>query len=140
VSADGVAVIRSAVAALNLGDIDGYLGYVDPACLRWPVGSAQPLSWSDVREGLTQLWAAFDDMHLDEVLLFGEGAHVCARWRMRGIHVRQFLGVAGTGRSIDVELCEVYEIGANGRVTASWIYGDHGLLERQIGAGMEASA
>jgi predicted ester cyclase len=138
-SESAVAVVRSAVAALNLGDIDGYLAHMDPACERWLIGVDQPLSYADVRDGLTQLWAAFDQMHLDEVLLFGDGAHVCARWRMRGVHRGDFFGVAPSGRSIDVEQCEVYELGDKGLVTASWVYGDHGLLFRQI-AGEEMSA
>jgi predicted ester cyclase len=134
VTEGGVAVIRSAVAALNGGDIDGYLGYMDPGCERWLVGVDRPLSRADVRGGLIQLWAAFDAVHLDEVLLFGDGVHVCARWRMRGVHTGEFFGVAPTGRSIDVEQCEVYELGIDGLVTASWVYGDHGLLFRQVGA------
>lgn len=129
---DGVGTVRSAVAALNVGHIDGYLAYVDPACERWLVGIDKPLSFADVRAGLTQLWDAFDDVHLDEVLLFGESAFVCARWRMSGTHCGEFIGLAATGRAIDVEQCEVYELGPDGLVSKSWVYGDHGLLYRQI--------
>jgi hypothetical protein len=35
-----VDAVRSAVAALNNGDIDGYLGYLDPSCKRWVAGFA----------------------------------------------------------------------------------------------------
>jgi len=44
--------VRAAVAALNDGDIDGYLGYFDPSCQRWVDGLAQPLALSDIGDNL----------------------------------------------------------------------------------------
>jgi hypothetical protein len=60
--------IRLAVAALNDGDIDGYLGYFDPTCKRWVAGFAQPLPLVDVGVGLRQLRSAFEGLHLVEDL------------------------------------------------------------------------
>jgi hypothetical protein len=74
-----VDAVRSAVAALNNGDIDGYLGYLDPSCKRWVAGFAPK------------------------------------------------------GQSIDVETCEVYELGGD-LVVATWAYGNLGQLPRQIAA------
>jgi hypothetical protein len=131
---DGKAVdaVRSAVAALNDGDIDGYLGYFDPSCERWVAGFAQPLNVGDVGDGLRQLDAAFEGLHLDEDVLFGDERFACARWRMRGRHVNDYLGCSPTGQAIDVETCEVYEIGAD-LVVTTWVYGDLlGQLVRQI--------
>jgi SnoaL-like polyketide cyclase len=127
-----VDAIRIAAQALNDGDLDGYLRHFDPACERWAVGFEQPLSLADVEAGFRGLNAAFDGLRLDEDLLFGDERFACARWRMRGIHTHDYLGVAPTGRSIDVETCEVYEF-ADGCVATSWVYGDVlGQLVRQI--------
>jgi hypothetical protein len=124
--------VRGAVAALNDGDVDGYLGYFDPLSKRWVAGFAQPLSRPDVADGLRQLHAAFNGLRLDEDLLFGDETFVCARWRMRGLHTNDYLGCSPEGRSIDVETCEVYELGGDVVVT-SWVYGDVlGQLVRQI--------
>jgi hypothetical protein len=129
-----VDAIRTAVQALNEADLDRYLGHFDPTCERWAVGFDQPLTLGDVAAGFRDLDAAFEDLRLDEDLLFGDDHFACARWRMRGVHVRDYLGVAPTGRRIDVETCEVYEF-ADGRVVTSWVYGDVlGQLIRQIGA------
>ncbi|MDQ1461133.1 MAG: SnoaL-like polyketide cyclase [Actinomycetota bacterium] len=125
-----VTAVRAAVAALNAGDIDGYLGYFDSSCGRWLAGNAQPLTLTDVGDGLRQLHGAFEGLHLDEDVVFGDERFVCARWRLRGIHVNDYLGCAPAGRSIDVETCEVYEIGS-GLVVASWVYGD--LLGQLVG-------
>jgi predicted ester cyclase len=124
-----VAAVRSAVAALNAGDVAGYLCFFDPSCERWVAGYAQPLTLGDVGDGLRGLCAAFAGLRLDEDLLFGDARFVCARWRMRGVHVGEYLGFAPSGRPIDIETCEVYEI-SGGVVVTSWVYGD--LLEQLI--------
>jgi SnoaL-like polyketide cyclase len=129
-----VDAVRSAVAALNDGDIDGYLRHFEPACRRWIAGFAQPLALVDVGNGLRQLSAAFDGLHLDEDVLFGDERFACARWRMRGRHTREYLECPPTGLPIEVETCEVYEIGGD-LVVTTWVYGDVlGQLVAQIAA------
>jgi predicted ester cyclase len=125
-----VEAVRSAVAALNEGSIDGYLGHFDPSAPRW-IGGATPLSLTDIGDNLRQMQAAFEGLHLHEDLLFGDERFACARWRLRGRHVGDYLGFAPTGQSIDFETCEVYEIEA-GRVVQSWAYADLNQLIGQI--------
>lgn len=125
--------VRAAVAALNDGDIDGYLGYFDPSCQRWVDGLAQPLALSDIADNLRQLHAAFEGLHLDEALLFGDQRFACAHWRLRGLHVKEYLGFAPKGRSIDVATCEVYEV-SDRRVVTVWVHGDIAQLFQQITA------
>jgi hypothetical protein len=72
-------LVRRAVAALNSGDVEAYLGGFAPDCLRWVSGLGVALTVSDIRENLRQLFAAFDELRLHEDLLFGGGDHVCAR-------------------------------------------------------------
>jgi predicted ester cyclase len=126
-----VDAVRSAVTALNDGKIDGYLAHFEPSSKRWIGGAATPLSLTDIGDNLRQMQAAFAGLHLDEELLFGDERFVCARWRLRGRHVGDYLGFAPTGHSIDFETCEVYEID-DGVVIATWAYGDLDQLVRQI--------
>ncbi|MCW2887251.1 MAG: hypothetical protein JWL58_4113 [Streptosporangiaceae bacterium] len=128
-----VDAVRSAVAALNDGDIDGYLGYFDPSCQRWADGLAQPLALTDIGDNLRQLHVAFEGLHLEEDLLFGDDRFVCAHWRLRGLHVNDYLGFRPKGRSIDVTTCEVYEVSGD-RVVTAWVHGDIGQLFQQIAA------
>lgn len=72
-----------------------------------------------------------DRFRLEEEALFGAGDLVCARWRLRGTHTGDYLGIAATGRAIDVETCEVYQFD-EGKVVATWTYGDPAQLFRQI--------
>jgi predicted ester cyclase len=130
-SSTAVDAVRSAATALNGGDVDAYLAHFDPSSKRWIGGIAEPLTVTDIEDNLQQMHAAFSELHLDEELLFGDDRFVCARWRLRGNHVGEYLGFAPTGQSIDFETCEVYEIDAR-LVIATWVYGDLNQLIRQL--------
>jgi predicted ester cyclase len=136
---DAVQAVRSAVAALNQGDVEGYLGGFSPSCLRWVSGVDQPRTLDDMRADIVELYAAFEPLHLDEDLLFGSERFVCARWRLVGIHTGAYFGVPATGREIAVQNCEVYEYDGNHVVTV-WTYGDPLDLFGQLGAVPEHGA
>jgi predicted ester cyclase len=128
---EAVGSVRSAVVAFNDGDVRGYIRSFDPSCLRWVAGVDQPLSLADVQDGLEKLQNGFDDLRLDEELLFGDQRFACAQWRMRGRHVNDYEGFAPMGKVIDVATCEIYEV-RDSRVVMTWTYGDFGQLFRQI--------
>ncbi len=124
-------LIRRSVAALNAGDVEGYLSGFSPDSPRWVSGLRTPLTISDIRANLTLLTEAFDRLHLDEDLLFGARGFVCARWTLRGVHTGDYGGIAPTHRSIALESCEIYEC-AGGKVVQSWVYSDMTSLFDQI--------
>ena len=124
-------LIRRSVAALNAGDVEGYLAGFSPDSPRWVIGLATPLTLNDIRANLTLLTAAFDGLHLDEDLLFGARGFVCARWTLRGVHTGDYGGIAPTHRDIAVESCEIYAV-AGGKVVESWVYSDMTSLFDQI--------
>ena len=70
---DPVDAVRAAVAALNDGDIQGYLGSFDCSSLRWVAGLDQPLSLADVSNGLKQLVTAFENLHLKRICSLATG-------------------------------------------------------------------
>lgn len=123
--------VRGAVAALNRGDVDGYAGFFAPDCQRWLPGIG-PVGAAVVVESLRELQAAFDGFRLDERLLLESGHHVVARWGAMGRHTGIYQGLPATGTEVDVETCEIYEIGGD-QITASWSYGDPMALLAQLG-------
>jgi predicted ester cyclase len=133
------AMIRSAVNAVNSGDVKGYLKSFSSSCVRWIAGFDQPMSLADVGEHLSQLIQAFDPLQLDEELLIADDGFVCARWQLLGTQVGAFMGVPSHGNSIDVATCEIYKI-ADGVVIESWVYQDPGQLFAQMAAGQTADA
>jgi predicted ester cyclase len=126
-----VNLVRRAVAALNAGDIESYLSGFAPDCLRWVGGLGLALTVPDIRDNLGQLFAAFDELHLDEDLLFGGDGHVCARWTLRGVHAGEYGGIAPTHREIAVDTCEVYTF-AGDKVTECYVYGESMSLFNQL--------
>jgi len=124
-------LIRESVAALNAGDVEGYLARFSCDSLRWVSGLDTPLTLNDIRANLTLLTAAFDRLHLDEDLLFGARGHVCARWTLRGTHIGDYAGITPTHREIAVKTCEVYAF-AGATVSESWAYGDTTNLFDQL--------
>jgi limonene-1,2-epoxide hydrolase len=126
-----VAAVRSAVVSLNSGDVDGYVAHFDPECPRWVPGVATPLTLTDIADNFKLLAQAFDELYLHETNLFGDDRYACARWRLTGIHVGDYLGFAPHHKPIEVDTCEVYEL-AGDRVVASWVYGDLNQLFQQI--------
>ena len=124
-------LVRRAVEALNRGDVDGYLSAFAPDCLRWVGGVGLSLTVPDIRQNLLQLFAAFDELHLDEDLLFGGDGHVCARWTLRGVHTGEYGGVVPTHREIAVENCEVYTFTGD-KVTESHVYGETMSMFNQL--------
>ena len=99
---DAVHAVRTAVAALNDGDIDGYLAGFSPACLRWVSGLDVPRTLDDMRSDIGELYGAFEPLHLGEDLLFGSDRFVCARWRLVGVNTAPYFGIAATGTEISV--------------------------------------
>lgn len=126
-----VASVRRAVAALNDGDVEGYLSAFAPDCLRWVEGLDVGLTLADIRDNLGQLQAALDELHLDEDLLFGGDGHVCARWTLRGVHTGDYGRIAPTGRAIAVPTCEVYTFTGH-EVIESFVFGDAMSLFHQL--------
>jgi predicted ester cyclase len=127
----GEDLIRRSVAALNGGDVEGYLAGFSPDCLRWVSGLDTPLPLSDVEANLRQMVTAFDQLHLQEDLLFGGSGHVFARWTLRGIHTGHYGGIAPTQRAIAVQTSELYAV-TNSVVTESWVYGEITSLFDQL--------
>lgn len=125
--------IRRCVAALNNGDVDGYLGGFSPAALRWVSGLDTPLTLSDIESNLRQMTTAFDQLHLQEDLLFGGSGHVFARWTLRGVHTGHYGGIAPTQRAVAVQTSELYAV-AGSVVTESWVYGQITSLFDQLEA------
>jgi hypothetical protein len=125
--------IRRCVAALNNGDVNGYLGGFSPDALRWVSGLDTPLTLSDVEANMRQLVMAFDQLHLQEDLLFGGSGHVFARWTLRGIHTGHYGGISPTQRAVAVQTSELYAV-AGSVVTESWVYGETTSLFDQLEA------
>jgi steroid delta-isomerase-like uncharacterized protein len=129
---DNLAAIESAVAQMNAGNVDGYLElYADNLTVHgYPPGV-------EGKEGVSEFYRsfrnAFSDFELTVEDTLTEGDMVAGRYRIRGTHSDELMGVPGSGNKVDIEGQSFFRF-ENGRVAERWQSLDGANLMTQIGA------
>jgi steroid delta-isomerase-like uncharacterized protein len=77
-------------------------------------------------------FAAIPDWRLDIVALAAQGEHVFVHWHMTGTHAGTLLGIAATGKPIELDGMDHFVI-ANGKVVSNDVVFDQMAFARQIG-------
>ena len=95
-----------------------------------------PLGWSGIegtREAFRVLRSAFPDWTETVEDIVAEGDRVVTRFRSSGTHRGEFLGIAPTGKTVEMTEMALFRI-ENGKVAEQW--GNHDLLGllTQLGA------
>jgi len=89
------------------------------------------------RDGVTQLlqrWnRAFPDASISVDLMVHEGDRVATRFTARGTHRDAFLGIAATGKPVELSGIQIFRV-ANGQLVEGWGYLDLATLLMQLGA------
>ena len=86
-----------------------------------------------VRSLLGSLFDAFPDLHIEPSATHHTESYLIGEGRMTGTHRGTFIGVAATGRRIDLPVIGVFEFEAD-RLVNERITFDSGTLFRQLGA------
>lgn len=102
-------------------------GYVDH------YAGARPPYREDAKRFFTMLFTAFPDVTGTIHEQTAEGDKVWTRKTFRGTHLGPFMGVLPTGKSIVVEVMDVFRI-ENGKIVEHWGVSDMLGLMQQIGA------
>jgi steroid delta-isomerase-like uncharacterized protein len=134
--AESAAVVRAYLIAVNAGDVEAFVALTAPGFVHH--SGAGDLDSDGQRDGFAYYKAAFPDLRydLEELLLVDGGEAVVARWTMRGTHLGEFFGVAGTGRTFASPGLSLHRI-ADGRIAEEWEYNaDIGQM-RQLGFRLE---
>ena len=131
-NSENAAVIASAVEQMNAGNVDAYLEmYADNLTVHgYPPGV-------EGKEGVSEFYRsfrnAFTDFDLTAEDTVSEGDMVAARYRIRGTHSDEFLGVPASGNKVDVEGQSFFRF-ENGQVVERWQQMDAMTLMTQLGA------
>jgi predicted ester cyclase len=125
------ATIRVAVAAWNAGDHDGYLSMYDSSLTHHGLGP-EPLDEKGNRAFYERLETGFPGCRLilDDVV--AEADRVALRLHLVGEHRGEFIGVAPTGRAIQVNGQTILKFN-DGRVVERWTIADLTGLMSQLG-------
>ena len=127
-----ITAIERAVERMNDGDLDGYLElYADDLTLHgYPPGV-------EGKEGARAFYASFRkalpdlDLTIDDAI--GDADTVAVRYRARGTHSDEFMGVPATGNDVDVTGQSFFRFDG-GRVVERWQQMDAMTLMTQLGA------
>jgi steroid delta-isomerase-like uncharacterized protein len=76
---------------------------------------------------------AFPDIQDTVEEIVAEGDKVVVRWRSRGTHQGEFMGVAPTGREVAFTGMRLFRIAEN-KIVESWVNIDERGLQEQLGA------
>ncbi len=69
------------------------------------------------------------DEHVLEVIV--DGNHAATRYRSRGTHDGEFLGIPATGNKIDVLEASIYHM-VDGKIAEQWAFPDIASLQQQL--------
>ena len=130
---DHAAAMKRLYDLINAGDIDGFGELLAEDFVEHEEMPGEPS-----KEGVKQLFhmyrAAFPDLRMEvqDVLVSGDKA--VARVRATGTHEGEFMGMAATGKSVDVQLIDITRFGDDGLAREHWGVFDALAMMQQLGA------
>ena len=77
---------------------------------------------------------AFPDLRMDPQDIIESGDKIAVRVRVTGTHEGEFMGMAPTGRSIDIQIIDIVRFGDDGRGREHWGATDALAMMQQLGA------
>ncbi len=90
------------------------------------------------KQGVVQFFrmylAAFPDLRMEAEDVLVSGDTVVARVRATGTHRGEFMGIAATGRGVDVQLIDIIRFGEDGLAREHWGVVDALGMMQQLGA------
>jgi steroid delta-isomerase-like uncharacterized protein len=132
---DNAATLQNMFDRMNAGDVDGFVAAMaDDFVEHEALPGGFPPTKDGVRAFFTMYRAAFPDlsMHTEDVV--ADGDKVVARVRFTGTHRGEFLGMAPTGKSSDVEAIDIVRFGDDGLARDHWGVMDAMGMMQQLGA------
>jgi steroid delta-isomerase-like uncharacterized protein len=125
-------LVRAGFQALNAGDVDECLTFIDPDLVINLAELPEPQHGRETwRQGFELMRHAFPDLeaHIEDIVAAQD--KVAVRVRFRGTHAGEFLGFPATGRTVEYVSHEFYRI-AGGLIAEEWICSDLATLFRQL--------
>src|SRR5512137_2280149 len=95
--------------------------------------SLSPLKGLDGARQLIALWSGFSNMSLTIEDTLSQGDRVAVRFRLSGTHSGPVLGIAPTGKKINITGTGIFKV-VNGKATDNWVNFDSLGLLQQLGA------
>ncbi|GAA3894730.1 ester cyclase [Leifsonia kafniensis] len=131
---DNETMARSAYDHLNAGDIDKFGDLLADDFIEYELTPGFEPTKSGVKDFFRMQKAAFPDMKIDVQDVVVSGEKVVVRARFTGTNQGDFMGMAASGKSVNVQLIDIFRVGSDGLVHEHWgVYDALGMMQ-QIGA------
>ena len=139
-SADNKALVRRYVEEVlnkkNLALIDELFA---PSFIDHDSSMPEAKGPAGVKRLAAMVHASFPDLHFTIEDMIAEGDKVVYRYSMRAAHQNDFMGIAATGKQINVTGIHIYRVG-DGKLQEEWENWDMLGLMRQLGVLPSAQA
>lgn len=131
---DHAAAMKHMYDLINAGDIDGFGELLAEDFVEHEEMPGLEPSKDGVKQLFHMYRAAFPDLRMEvqDVLVSADKA--VARVRATGTHQGEFLGMAATGKSVDVQLIDITRFGDDGLAREHWGVFDALAMMQQLGA------
>lgn len=95
-----------------------------------PAGNDLPPGREGMRQALANFRTAFPDLTTSLEHLIAEGDKVVLRWKARGTHEGELMGIPATGKQVTLSGIDILRI-ENGKIAERWAeYDNLGLLQQ----------
>lgn len=129
---DNVAVLRALYDAFNAQDFERAFANVAEDVEWVNVALESVRNRQQLIEGYPAFFAAFPDLHVAIVNIFGSGPFVTIEWHARGTNTGPFMDREPTGNAFERRGCSVAEL-RDGKVVRYRDYFDRATMLRQLG-------
>ena len=131
---DHAASIRRLYDLITAGDIDGFgRQLADDFAEREELPGFPPTK-AGVIQYFQMFTAAFPDLRMVPEDVIASGDKAVARVRVTGTHQGPFMGMAATGKRVDVGLIDIIRFGDDGLAREHWGVVDQLTMLQQLGA------
>lgn len=136
---DHTPTMRRFYDRINAGDIDGFgRQLAEDFVEREDMPGIAPNKAGTI-QFFQMLTGAFPDLRMVAQDVISSGDKAVARVLMTGTHKGPFMGMAATGKRIEVKLIDIIRFGDDGRALEHWGVFDQFVMMQQLGAIPEGS-
>jgi len=130
---DYAVTMRSAYDRINAGDLEGFGTLLADDFVEHEETPGFPPTKDGVLDFFRMYRAAFPDLRMDAEDVLTSGDKTVARVRATGTHRGELMGIAPTGKHVDVELIDIMKFDNAGLVREHWGVVDTMSMMQQLG-------
>jgi steroid delta-isomerase-like uncharacterized protein len=119
---------------IRAGDLDGFFDHLADDFVEHETGPGLEPTKAGTKQLFDMMTAGFPDLRFDAEDVLESGDKVVARARVTGTNKGDFMGIAASGKSIDIQAIDILQFGADGLAHEHWGVMDNMSMMQQIGA------